>query len=45
MTLFIVIGLLITFSVLLMWSLAACDDPTARTQMGVKLPKDSQNGH
>lgn len=41
MTLFIV-GVLITFSVLLMWSLAACDDLDTRTQMGVKLPKDTQ---
>lgn len=42
MTLFIVVGVLITFSVLLMWSLAACELPEARKQMGVKLPKDSQ---
>ena len=45
MTLFIIVTLLILFSICLMWSLAACDDPTVRKQMGVKLPKDYNNGH
>ena len=42
MTLFIIVALLILFSICLMWSLAACDDLDTRTQMGVKLPKDTQ---
>lgn len=42
MTLFIVVGVLITFSISLMWALASCDNATSRNEMGVKLPKDSQ---
>lgn len=42
MTLFIIVALLITFSVALMWALAACDDAQDRKIMGVKLPKDNQ---
>jgi hypothetical protein len=43
MTLFIIVALLITFSIALMWALASCETPEARTQMGIKLPgKDNQ---
>ena len=42
MTLFVIIGILITFSIALMWALASCDDAQARNTMGVKLPKDEQ---
>lgn len=42
MTLIIITFTLITFTLLLMWSLACCDDQETRTQMGVKLPKDDQ---
>ena len=43
MTLFIVVTLLITFSIALMWALALCENSEARTQMGIKLPgKDNQ---
>lgn len=42
MTAIIITSTLITFTLLLMWSLACCDDADTRTQMGVKLPKDTQ---
>ena len=42
MTLIVITSLLITFTLLLMWALAACDSPTSSTTMGVKLPKDTQ---
>ena len=43
MTLFIVVTLLVTFSIALMWALAACETPEARNTMGIKLPgKDNQ---
>jgi len=42
MTLFIIVGLLITFSIALMWALASCETTEARNTMGIKLPKDTQ---
>ena len=43
MTLFIVVTLLVTFSIALMWALASCETPEARNTMGIKLPgKDNQ---
>ena len=38
----IITSLLITFTLSLMWALAACDSPTSRNEMGIKLPKDDQ---
>jgi len=42
MTLIVITSLLIIFTLSLMWALAACDSPTSRTTMGIKLPKDTQ---